>query len=26
VAGESPVGLRDRVQSARAELEIGLSR
>jgi orotidine-5'-phosphate decarboxylase len=26
VAGESPVGLRDRVQSARAELDIGLSR
>ena len=26
VAGESPVGLRERVQSAKAELEIGLSR
>ena len=26
VAGESPVGLRDRVQSAKAELRIGLSR
>lgn len=26
VAGESPVGLRDRVQSAKAELETGLSR